>query len=111
MHGIVVRGGTYQDTDPFDPVIARPQQEWDVNAQEPQICLDAYWPSVFTLVNSLSTRTGLLQKAVITPAQFRCTSGDAATVTGLERVYDSLELEAMRSTSPNRNWPPLPLGS
>ncbi|HET6615132.1 MAG TPA: dockerin type I domain-containing protein, partial [Dehalococcoidia bacterium] len=110
VHGIVVRGGTYQDTEPFDPVIARPQQEWDVNAQEPQVCLDAYWPSVFTLVNSLQTRSGLLQKAVITPAQFRCTSGSAATVTGLERVYDSLQLDALRSTSSDFEPPELATG-
>jgi len=107
VHGIVVRGGTYEDTEPFDPVIARPQQEWDVVTQEPQVCLEAYWPSVFALVNSLSSPGGLLQKAVVVPAQFRCTSGAAATVTGLERVYESLQLAVRRSTSSDYEPPAL----
>jgi len=109
VHGIVVRGGTYQDTEPFDPVISLPQQEWGIG-DEPQVCLDAYWPSVFTLVNSLSTRTALLQKAVVIPAQFRCTSGDATTVTGLERVYDNLTLAVKRSNSPDFEPPALASG-
>jgi hypothetical protein len=110
VHGIVVRGGTYEDTEPFDPVISRPQQEWDVGAEEPQVCLDAYWPSVFALVNSLSSPDGLLQKAVVIPAQFRCTSGNAATVTGLERVYGNLELSLERSTSDDFEPPALASG-
>jgi hypothetical protein len=110
VHGIVVRGGTYEDTEPFDPVISRPQQEWDVGAEEPQVCLDAYWPSVFALVNSLSSPDGLLQKAVVIPAQFRCTSGAAATVTGLERVYGGLELSLERSTSDDFEPPALASG-
>jgi hypothetical protein len=107
VHGIVVRGGTYEDTEPFDPVISRPQQEWDVNAEEPQVCLDAYWPSVFTLVNSLSSPQGLLQKAVVIPGQFRCTSGNAPTVTGQQRIYNTLELSTRRSTSADFEPPAL----
>jgi hypothetical protein len=90
-------------------VISLPQQEWGIG-DEPQVCLDAYWPSVFALVNSLSTRTALLQKAVVIPAQFRCTSEPEQTVTGLERVYDNLTLAVKRSTSPDFEPPALASG-
>ncbi|HXK34103.1 MAG TPA: hypothetical protein VNM91_08845, partial [Dehalococcoidia bacterium] len=99
VHGVVVLGGTYTDLDPFDPVIAQPQQEWQVLVDELQACAPSFWPSVFAAVNSLPTPEGLLQNLVVIPAQFRCTSGEDVTTAGVERLFDTLVLGLRRSTS------------
>ena len=96
-HGVVIKGGTFTDTEEFDPVISLPTDEWLVNAAEPQICLDAFWPSVPVTLNSLDPGGGGPQALVITPGQFRCTSGTDPTVTGIQRLYTSLTVEILRS--------------
>jgi hypothetical protein len=111
-HGVLIKGGTFIDkggtfTDPsgFDPVISLPTNEWLVNASEPQICLDAFWPSVPVTLNSLDPGGGGPQALVITPGQFRCTSGADPTVTGIQRLYTSLTVEILRS-DPTETEPP-----
>src|SRR5207245_2567457 len=83
--------------------ISRPSQDWLLNHQEPQTCLDAYWPSVPVTLNSVDPGGG--QTLVVTPGQFRCTSGSAATVTGIQRNYSSLTVELLHS-NPADTEPP-----
>ncbi len=118
VHAVLVTGATFIDVGaggvpisdpaslPFDPVIGRPTTEWEPDATEPQICQSTFWPGDIVTVNSLNTAGGLIQTLVITPGQFQCTSGDAATVTGIQRIYTSLTIELLRSPSPLDLDPP-----
>ena len=95
--GVIIRSGAYSDTSAFDPVISLPTQDWLLDDAEPQTCLNAFWPAVPVTVNSLGAAGA--QSLVITPGQFRCTSGSASTVTGVERLYSSLSVELLRSSA------------
>lgn len=94
--GAVLTGGAYHDLANFDPVIALPTNEWVVDATEAQICLRAFWPADLATVNSLDVGGGLQQTLVVTPGQFRCTSGPNVDVRGVQRVYDSLSFRLLR---------------
>jgi len=97
VQGVLIKSGTYTDTTGFDPVISRPSQEWLIDDQEPDTCLNAYWPSVPVTLNSVDPGGGGPQALVVTPGQFRCTSGSAASVTGIQRNYTSLTVEFLHS--------------
>jgi hypothetical protein len=102
-HGILITAGTYTDIDPYDPVIARPVTEWELNAGEANVCLNAFWPTQLASVRS--PNLGQQQSAIVIPAQFRCTSDSNSSVTGIERTFDNLTVEVLRSTSDNYNQP------
>jgi len=63
------------------------------------VCLESFWPSELSTVNSLVTLDGLLQSIVFTPAQFRCDPETSPPVNGLERLYTSLSFELLRCES------------
>ena len=107
VHSVLVTANSYTDIPGFDPVIARPTNEWEVNATEPQTCFTSFWPSEMATVNSLDTAQGLRQVLVVTPGQFRCTSGPAPTVAGTQRLYTGLTIELLRSTSTTDTQPPV----
>jgi PKD repeat protein len=102
--GVLIKGGTYTDEPGFDPVISLPSQDWLLDDQEPAVCLDAFWPAAPVVVNGLDPGGGP-QTLVVTPGQFRCTSGAAPAVTGVQRTYSSLTLEVLRSNAAD-NEPP-----
>ncbi len=95
--GVIIKGGTYTEIAAFDPVISLPSDEWLVTPSEPQTCLDAFWPSVPVTLNSLDPGGGGPQALVVTPGQFRCSSGTAPNVTGVQRLYSSLTIEVLHS--------------
>ena len=97
VQGVLIKSGTFIDTPDFDPVISRPSQEWLIDDQEPDTCLNAYWPSVPVTLNSIDPGGGGAQALVVTPGQFRCASGSAPTVTGVQRNYTSLTVELLHS--------------
>ncbi len=99
VHGVVLTGGSFTDLLPFDPLISRPDREWQSGRPELQICIPGDWPSVLAIVNSLDTGGALLQNLVVTPAQFRCTSGPGDPVLGRERIWTELGLGLLRSSS------------
>ena len=99
VHGVIITGGAYTDTTGFDPVIVRPTNEWEAAVREPSTCLSSFWPSELGGINTLEVRGALQRTLVVTPGQFRCTSGGAATVTGLQRLYQSISAEVLRCTS------------
>jgi len=105
VQGVLIRSGTFTDTPGFDPVVSRPTQEWLIDDQEPNTCLDAYWPAVPVTLNSVDPGGGGAQALVVTPGQFRCTSGSAPTVTGTQRNYTSLTVELLHS-NPADTEPP-----
>jgi PKD repeat protein len=101
--GVLIKSGTYTDTPGFNPVISRPSQDWLLSDDEPQTCLDAYWPSVPATVNRVDPGGG--QTLVVTPGQFRCTSG-SPPVTGIQRNYQSMTVEILHS-DPADTQPPI----
>ncbi|MCI0505942.1 MAG: PKD domain-containing protein [Gammaproteobacteria bacterium] len=102
-HGLLITAGSYSDIDPYDPVVARPTTEWELDAGEANVCLNAFWPSQLASVKS--PKLGADQTAIVIPAQFRCTSGSNSAVAGIERVFDNLTIEVLRSTSNDYNAP------
>ena len=105
VHGVVLKGGTFQEIADFDPVNARRKFEWEKNGTEPQECLTGFFPSQLAAVNTLRGGSALVQTLVAIPGQFQCTSGAAATVTGVERLYTSLTAELRRCDSPDEVAP------
>jgi hypothetical protein len=102
-HGVLITAGSYQDIDQYDPVIARPVTEWERNAGESKVCLNAFWPSQLATVRS--PKPGADQSAIVIPAQFRCTSDSNNAVTGIERVFDDLTVAVLRSSSEDYDAP------
>ena len=103
-HGVLITAGSYTDIDQnYDPVIARPTTEWELEAGEANVCLNAFWPSQLATVRS--PKLGADQSVIVIPAQFRCTSGSNSAVSGIERVFDNLTVEVLRSTSDDYNAP------
>jgi len=102
-HGMLITAGSYTDTIGFDPVIARPVTEWEQNAGEAPVCLNAFWPTQLATVRS--PKPGLAQSAIVIPAQFRCTTGSNTNVSGIERIFDNLTLEVQRSNSNDYDEP------
>ena len=61
--------------------------------------MNGFSPSENAYLNSLETADGLLQTVAVVGGQFKCTSGAAGTVTGTERLFNSLTLELRRCDS------------
>jgi hypothetical protein len=97
VQGVLIKSGTYTDEPGSNPVISLPNQDWLLDNQEPSTCLEAFWPAVPVTVNGLDPGGGGPQTLVVTPGQFRCTSGSAPTVTGVQRKYSSLTVEVLHS--------------
>jgi hypothetical protein len=100
VKGVLIKSGVFIDTPAWDPVIALPNQDWLLDDAEAQVCLDAFWPSIPVTLNSVDPGGGGAQALVVTPGQFRCGSGSAATVTGVQRRYTELTLELVYDTPP-----------
>jgi len=105
VQGVLIKAGTYTDTTGFDPVISLPTQEWQTDDQEPDNCLDSFWPSLPVTINSIDPGGGGPQALVITPGQFRCTNGSSGAVSGTQRLYTSLTVELLHS-DPSDTEPP-----
>ena len=97
VQGVLIKSGTYTDEAGYDPVISLPSQDWLLDNQEPSTCLNAFWPAVPAAVNGLDPGGGGAQTLVVTPGQFRCASGAAPVVTGVQRKYTSLTVEVLHA--------------
>jgi len=106
VQGVLLTGGSFADIRPYNPRIARPDREWDPDTPELQICLPSDWPSLLAVVNSLETAGGLQQTLVVTPAQFRCTSGPGVDVVGRERLWTDISLRLLRCAPGTNSEPP-----
>jgi hypothetical protein len=106
VHGVRITGGAYSDL-ANDPVFTRPKDEWDLFDEEVQQCQAGYSPANVAGVNSFDRGPNLTQTLVGVAGQFRCTGGAATTVTGIERLYSSLNLELRRCAGDNTDGPEL----
>lgn len=90
VHGVLVKGGAFTDILGWDPRIARPTFEFEIDVSEPQECLPGLWPSELVTVNSIGVET-----LVAFAGQFQCTD-PGPPVTGVQRLGESLTLELLR---------------
>jgi hypothetical protein len=105
IHGLMVTGGSYIELPDFDPLISRRKFEWERGVTEPQECLEGFSPSQPIAVNGLRSTGPLEQRLVVIPGQFRCTSGDADTVTGTERLWTSMTVDIRRCATTDEHGP------
>ena len=105
VHGVRITGATYSDITPHDPVFSRPKFEWEIINKQLEECQAGYSPSAVAEVNSFQRGPNLTQTLVGVAGQFRCTSGAAANVTGVERLYSSLSLDIRRCAGDNTDGP------
>jgi hypothetical protein len=103
VHGVLIGVGAFAETTDFDPVIAQTVTGWEIDPTEFQISNDGFWPASPVTLRSLES-TALVQSLIVVPGQFRSTASADATVTGVERVWDNLGVELLRSTS--THWAP-----
>jgi hypothetical protein len=98
LHGALFLGGVYTDRTGFDPVIARPHNEYVTATAEPAFSADGWYPGVpfqARAGRALSTTVGSLISAL---GQF---NAEAHT----ERVYDHLSFATYFSASPDTQPP------
>jgi hypothetical protein len=86
--GVLFVGGDYRDSEPFDPVIARPVT--DTAMTEPVFTLQGWYPTRMAAINRVETFFGALERLVVMPAQFKNP--------GLERLWDRLTYDVYYST-------------
>ena len=103
IHGLVLVGGTFIDEDDFDPVITRPTNDWELDAQEAQLLPATFWPSELVKINNLETATTEVEQTIIiTPGQFQPTGTNSEKeVIGVERRYIDLSFNLTSSDSPD----------
>ncbi len=105
VHGVRLVDSGFSEYSPFDPVITRPTNEWELNATEIQLLPPTFWPAELASINNLETGGQLIQTLVIIPGQFRPTSG-TQPVTGTERLYTNLTFELLRSATATTDYQP-----
>lgn len=88
-------GADYTDIEHFDPVIARPVT--DTAQAEPAFVYEGWYPARMATVNRLKLSTGILERLVVTLAQFASPS--------TERLYNSLTYEVYYSTDEDETAP------
>jgi hypothetical protein len=103
-HGVAILGGSFEDIDNFDPIIAQNTHEWIESKNEIATCVNAYTPGEIATINTRASINAnspptLQQTLVVVPAQFRCTDLVNDQVVGVERLYNNLELEVLNSTN------------
>jgi hypothetical protein len=108
VQGVLITGGNFTDYDGFDPVLVRPTNDAEPEADEVQIVPPTFWPSEIAVDKTLETMTQLIQNIVVIPGQFRSTGIDSDNqVIGIQRLYNKLDLELLRGTNVNDFEPPL----
>jgi hypothetical protein len=99
LRGALFLGGVYTDAGDYDPVVARPHNEYVTDLSEPAFQSEGWYPAIpFALQNSL-TVSGTDYTAdmlVLSPGQF---SGDSDD--GSVRLYSQMSLSALYSDSPD----------
>lgn len=93
--GAVLLSADYEAITDWDPLIARPVT--DTRLLEPDYIQPGWWPTQFFAVNTLKTKDGWWEQAVVTPGQF--------SLPGTQRKYNKLEFDIYHSNSEDRQWP------
>lgn len=95
VRGVLFLEGHYTDIENFDPVITRPVT--DTALAEPAFVQEGWYPSRLAAVNRIPTATGLLERLVVVPGQYRNP--------GIERLWDQLTYEVYYSTDADMSRP------
>ncbi|MEM7218448.1 MAG: hypothetical protein AAF515_08795 [Pseudomonadota bacterium] len=104
VHGVVVRGGTYEDFLDQDPVFSVMQTDWNSGVGEPNPCVNALVPVVIGAVTTFDGGGDTLQSFTFQGGQFQCTQPGnlqgSGPVTGTTRVYDQATVELAHPSMP-----------
>jgi len=94
LRGALFLGGLYTDITDYDPVVARPHNEYVTDLSEPAFQSEGWYPAIpFVLQNSL-TISDTADMLVMSPGQFSG-GGDGGSV----RLYNQMTLSALYSDS------------
>ena len=95
-HGVLMLGGSWQDTPNFDPVISRIVTDDVYLAVEPAFPFTQLYPAQVASINRFLKVDGTLdQRLVVIPGQYKANSSSRGT----QRLYSNLELQIL--TAPN----------
>jgi len=103
LRGALFLGGVYTDLAGYDPVVARPHNEYVTDLSEPAFQSEGWYPAIpFALQNGLtvSDTAYAADMLVLSPGQF---SGDSDG--GSVRLYSQISLSALYSDSPDATPP------
>ncbi len=98
LRGVLFLGGSYSDTVGYDPVVARPHNEYVTDLSEPSFSSDGWVPQVPFSLQSGSTAPGAGDTVVLSLGQF---NGDQDT----ERIYEQMAFGTLYSNSPDQTPP------
>jgi alpha-tubulin suppressor-like RCC1 family protein len=105
VHGVLLGDGSFSEEEPFDPVIGMTTTTWEGALPENQVSSEGFWPASPATLMSIES-TGLVQRLLVVPGQFRSTSSAVATVTGVQRTWESLDVDVLRSPRAEHWAPP-----
>ncbi len=100
LRGVLFLGGVYSDTVGYDPVVARPDNEYVTDTGEPAFSSDGWVPQVPFSLQSGGNRSGTGDTVVLSLGQF---NGDQDT----ERIYDQMAFSTLYSNSSDQTPPTL----
>lgn len=98
LHGALFLGGVYTDVVGFDPVIARPHNEYVTNTAEPAFSAAGWYPSVPFQIRAGSTLSSTVGSLISLLGQFN-DSNDA------QRLYDRMAFATYFSSSTDTQPP------
>ena len=99
VHGVFLTGGAFHDIPNFNPSIGTMTDGWIKNQVEGNSSVDGYWPASNVAFNSFEIAGTDTQSLVILPGQFKRTSDVGDEVVGVQRLFDTLGVEVLRSDS------------
>ncbi len=96
VHGVLLTGATFSERPNMDPAMATPVIGWLTGVTENEVAIDSFWPGWTAVLNDVDTQPAT-RNLVVRPGQFKATSQEGQPVVGVQRLYDSLEYEVLRS--------------
>ncbi|MCX7063053.1 MAG: hypothetical protein NT024_00455, partial [Proteobacteria bacterium] len=86
----------YVDYLDLNPVFPTPQHDWTASVDEPQPCVETLSPTQLAVVSTLQVAANPLETLIVQSGQFRCTAAAGESVVGQMRIFDKLNMEALR---------------
>ena len=99
-HGVIFTGGTYTDTEAFDPVVIQPINEYVTRTAEPAFEAPGWYPPVPYVLHNSATLSGTETLATV--------MGQYNSAEGMERIYDQMSFDVYYSDSYDW-WEPIVL--
>jgi len=92
LRGVLFLGGTYSDTGSYDPVVARPHNEYVTNTDEPSFSADGWYPALPFSLQSGQSLSSTADTLVMSLGQYDPTSDT-------QRTFSQMTLNTLYSFS------------